>query len=148
LAAKQTVQLQANGPVVIPIDPQHVLPSIPGVMVHHHTHEDSTHSSSSNTQDSSSRSTSRHSPGPSRTLSPGRSHRNSPGRSPGHIYQPTPTPAVIPPGSRYAGMMPNAVGQTKGMPSPYLYQGQRSTTPEISPPPNAAFYSIPSPIHM
>ena len=173
LAAKQAVHtVQANGPVVIPIGPQHVLPSIPGVVMH--VQEAPGQSSSSGTSDSPSRSHSGHSPGrshsghspgrsqsgrnpvrsPGRTHSvhsPGRSHSgHNPGRSPGHVFQQMPTPAVIPttPGSRYGGAMPNAVGPQVVMPSPYLYPGQRSTTPEISPPSNAAFFSFPSPTRM
>jgi len=160
LAAKQPVQtVQAN---VIPIGP-HALPSIPGVMMHvqeasiSQSSSSGTHHSPGRGQGRSpGRSHSGHSPGRSHSgHSPGRSHSGhnpgrSPGRSPGHIFQPTPTPAVIPttPGSRYGGVMPNTPGPRMGMPSPYLYQGQRSTTPEISPPPNAAFFSFPSPIRM
>ena len=171
--AKQPVHtVQANGSVVIPIGPQHVLPSIPGVVMH--MQEAPGQSSTSGTSNSPGRSHSGHSPSRSHSIhspgrshsvhnpvrSPGRSHSghspgrslggHNPGRSPGHVFQPTPTPAVIPttPGSRYGGVMPNAVGPQVVMPSPYLYQGQRSTTPEISPPSNAAFFSFPSPIHM
>ena len=169
-AAKQPVHMvQTAGPVVIPIGPQHVLPSIPGVVMH--VQETPSQSSSSGTHrnpgqgqghspgrshsgHSPGRSHSGHSPGRSHSgHSPGRSHSGhnpgrSPGRSPGHVFQPIPTPAIIPttPGSRYGGVMPNR--QSVGMPSPFIYQGQRSTTPEISPPPNAAFFSVPSPIHM
>lgn len=159
LVAEEPVQtIQAN---VIPIRPQHVVPSIPGVMMHVQETPTSSRSSSSGTHSSPATGHSGHSPGRSNSghgpgrsnsgHSPGRSHSGrSPGRSPGHLFQSMPTPAVIPttPGSRYGGAMPNAVGQPMGTPSPFIYQGQRSTTPEISPPPNAAFFSFPSPIRM
>lgn len=116
---------QVNAPVIIPIGPQQVLPSIPGVVMpmqmptssnsNSHTH---THSSTSQTDSS-----------PTRVA---------------------PTPAVIPvtPGRIYGGGIPNAVGPPVVMPSPFLHHPQRSTTPDISPPPTAAFYSIPTAIHM
>ena len=115
---------QMTGPVIIPIGPQQVLPSVPGVVVPMQVPTQVptqvpmqaptySHSSSSHTHD-----------------------------SPAHASQSMPTPAVIPvsPGRTYGGVIPGAVGQRVGMPSPYLHQAQRSTTPDIPPPPTAAFF--------
>ena len=107
---------RANGPVIIPIGTQQVLPSIPGVVVPVQI--------ASQTQSSSSP-----------TLQSSR-----------HAAQPTPTPTVIPvsPGvRRTGGVIPNATGPPVAGPSLWTQQAVRSTTPDISPPPTAAFYSIP-----
>ena len=112
------VPVQANGSVVVPIGPQQMLPSIPGIVV------------------------------PMQTTSQSQSSSSPTLQGPGYVAQPTPAPAVIPvtPGVRHTGgVMPNAVGPPVVMPSPFIQQTARSTTPDISPPPNAAFYAFPAP---
>jgi hypothetical protein len=112
----------ANGPVIIPIGPQQVLPSIPGVVVPVEIHNQSYPTSSSST-DQDSR----------------------------HAMQPMQTPAVIPvsPGRRRThSVIHGAVGTPMAMPSPFLQPTARSTTPNISPPPTAAFFSIPPTINV
>ena len=121
LDAQQSAQ--ASGPVIIPIGPQQVLPSlpsVPGVVVPMQM-PSSSRSSSSRTHD-----------------------------SPGRFAQPTSTPAVIPvtPGRTYGRAMPSPAGRPVGMPSPSHHLPRRSTTPDVSPPPTAAFYSIPNPVHV
>ncbi|KAF9651239.1 hypothetical protein BDM02DRAFT_3127165 [Thelephora ganbajun] len=111
---------QATGPVVIPIGPQHVLSSIPGIVV------------------------------PMQAPSQYSSSSSSTHQSPGHVARPTPTPAVVPviPGMMYSGVIPEAVGPPVVMPSPSVRPKVRSTTPDISPPPTAAFFSIPRAVNV
>jgi len=112
-AARQPMTV-ANGPVIIPIGPQQVLPSIPGVVVPMQM--------------------------PSQSYTS--THPN-----PVHVVQQTPAPPVIPvsPGRmRAGGVIPGTPGPPAAMPSPLLQPTARSTTPGISPPPNAAFFSIPA----
>jgi hypothetical protein len=112
-----TLPTQANGPVIVPFGPQQMLPAVPGVVVPVQIGSQSQSSSSPTLQNS------------------------------GQFAQPTPGPAVIPvsPGSRYTrGVIPDAVGPPVVLPSPFIQQTVRSTTPDISPPPTAAFYSIPA----
>lgn len=112
-AAKHPVL--ANGPVIIPIGPQQVLPSIPGVVMPMQTSSQSYTSSSSTHQ------------------------------SPGHVTQPTPAVIPVSPGRGYAGgVIPGATA----MPSPFLQPTARSTTPDTSPPPTAAFFSIPAAVNV
>ena len=118
-AAKQPTV--ASGPVIIPIGPQQVLPSIPGVVVPMPMPSQSYTSSSPTYQNTE------------------------------HDVQPTPAPAVIPvsPGRMRTGpVIPSAVGTPVFMPSPFLQPIARSTTPGISPPPTAAFFSIPATTNM
>lgn len=116
-----TLHTQAHGPVIIPIGPQQALPSIPGVVVPVQI-ASQTQSSSSTTMQSS-----------------------------GRVAQPTLTPAVIPVSPRMrhtGGVVPDAVGPPVIMPSPYVQRTVRSTTPDILPPPTAAFFSIPAPVRV
>ena len=109
---------QANGPVIIPIGPQQVLPSIPGVM------------------------------GPVEVSSQSYSSSSPTLQNPGHGMKPTPSPGVIPvsPRVRYtSGVIPNGAGSSMAMPSPFLH---RSTTPDTSPPPTAAFFLTPAAINV
>lgn len=131
----------SNGPLVVPIDPRQVLPSIPGVVIPMDVPMDvpvdvrvdaptQSQSSTSQTQSQTPRQTPRH----------------------GFRQMPTPAATLVNPSTpapKYGGpVIPGAVGPPVVMPSPFLYRIQRSTTPELSPPPTAAFYSIPSPIHV
>ena len=108
--------LQANGHVVIPIDPQHAITTIQGVVVPMQVPSQPQTSSSSTWQGS------------------------------GDVPQ-TQAPPVIPvtPGRRYSSnVIPGAVGPQVAMPSPSVYPKRRSTTPDFTPPPTAAFFSIPA----
>jgi len=119
--SKRQGAAQTDGRVIIPIPPQQVLPAIPGVVV------PMPESSQSHTSSSP-----RH-------------------QSHGHGLQPTPAPAVIPvsPGRRYTGgVIPDGVGPPGFVPSPFLRPPVRSTTPAISPPPTAAFFSFPAPVNV
>lgn len=118
-AASQTAV--ANGPVIIPIGPQQVLPSIPGVVMP--------------------------------VQVPGQSYTSTlpMDQNPGHVAQPMPAPPVIPvsPGRmRTGGVIPGPVQPSVAMPSPFLYPIVRSTTPDTSPPPTAAFFSIPATVSL
>lgn len=107
----------ANGPVVIPIGPQQVLPSIPGVVL------------------------------PAQMTGQPQTSSSSTDQSYGHPVQPMPAPPVVPisPARTHTGpVIPGAIGPQVVMPSPFLQPTARSTTPNISPPPNAAFYTIPA----
>ena len=115
----------ASRPVIIPIGPQQVLPSIPRVAVPMQP------PASSQSYTSSTSST----------------YQN-----PEHTVQPTSAPPVIPvsPGRVYApGVTRGARGQSGPVPSPFLQQRVGSTTPDNSPPPAAgAFFSIPATVNM
>lgn len=111
----------ANGPVVIPIGPQQVLASIPGVV------------------------------GPVQMTSQSQTSSSLTDQSSGSTLQPTSAPPVIPisPGRTRTGpVIPGAIGQQSPMPSPFLHPTGRSTSPDISPPPTAAFFTMPAPINV
>lgn len=133
-----TIPAQPSGPVMIPLGAQQAITSIPGVVVPVQI------ASQSQTQTQ----TQSHSQSQSHTQSQSQSSSSSSQQSSGGTSETVQGTPVIPASSRSRFASGGAAGPHMAFPSPFGYPDGRSTTPDVRPPPTAAFFSIPTPVNM